>query len=82
MTTPENVIIYHNDLCLSPPSSVSLGGLFNSQEYLKTVLFMQNFGVTNKDHYGMLWHFLEWSITYASFGTVLNITNAKFKDFI
>ena len=21
---------------------------------------MQNFGVTNKEHYGMLWYFLEW----------------------
>jgi len=24
---------------------------------------MQNFGVTNKDHYGMSWYFLEWSNT-------------------
>ena len=31
---------------------------FNSQEKLKTML-MQNFGVTNKEHYGMLWFF--WS---------------------
>ena len=23
---------------------------------------MQNFGVTNKEHYGMLWYFLQWSI--------------------
>ena len=23
---------------------------------------MQNFGVTNKEHYGMLWYFMEWSI--------------------
>ena len=23
---------------------------------------MQNFGVTNKEHYGTLWYFLEWSI--------------------
>ena len=23
---------------------------------------MQNFGVTNKEYYGMLWHFLYWSI--------------------
>ena len=22
----------------------------------------ENFGVTNKEHYGMLWYFLEWSI--------------------
>ena len=25
-------------------------------------MLMQSFGVTNKEHYGMLWHFLEWSI--------------------
>ena len=25
-------------------------------------MFMQNFGVTNKEHYDMLWYFLEWSI--------------------
>ena len=31
------------------------------QEKLKTML-MLNFGVTNKQHYGMLWFFLEWSI--------------------
>ena len=35
--------------------------LFNSQEKLKTML-MQNFGETNKEYYGMLWYFLEWSI--------------------
>ena len=23
---------------------------------------MQNLGVTNKEHYGMSWYFLEWSI--------------------
>ena len=23
---------------------------------------MQNFGVTNKENYGVLWYFLEWSI--------------------
>ena len=27
---------------------------------------MQNFGVTNKEYYGMLWYFLEWSIKVAS----------------
>ena len=37
-------------------------GHFNSQEKLKTML-MQNCGVTNKQHYGMFWYFLEWSIT-------------------
>ena len=25
-------------------------------------MLMQNFGVTNKEHYGMLWYFLVWSI--------------------
>ena len=24
-------------------------------------MIMQNLGVTNKEHYGMLWRFLEWS---------------------
>ena len=24
---------------------------------------LQNFGMTNKEYYGMLWYFLEWSIT-------------------
>ena len=33
------------------------------QEKLKTML-MQNFGVTNKEHYGMLWYFLELSIVF------------------
>ena len=23
---------------------------------------MQNFGAKNKEHYGMLWYFVEWSI--------------------
>ena len=36
-------------------------GHFNSWEKLKTML-MQNIGVTSKEHYGMLWYFLEWSI--------------------
>ena len=36
-------------------------GHFNCQEKLKTML-MQNFGMTNKEHYGMLWYFLESSI--------------------
>ena len=33
------------------------------QEKLKTML-MQNFGMTNKEYYGMLWYFLEWSIPF------------------
>ena len=36
-------------------------GNFNSQEKLTTML-MHNFGVSNKEHYGMLWYFLGWSI--------------------
>ena len=43
--------------CISIVFSFSWGH-FNSQEKLKTML-MQNFGVTNKEHYGMLWYF--WS---------------------
>ena len=30
---------------------------------------MQNFGVTNKEHHGMLWYFLEWSNMARSFET-------------
>ena len=36
-------------------------GHFNSQEKLKTML-TQKFGLTIKEHYGMLRYFLEWSI--------------------
>ena len=25
-------------------------------------MLIQYFGVTNKEHYGMLWYFLEWSV--------------------
>ena len=61
---------YHNiaqySLFVTPKFCVSIvfsfsWGHFYSQEKLKTML-MQNFGVTNKKHYGMLWYFLEWSI--------------------
>ena len=31
------------------------------QEKLKAML-MQHFGATNKEHYGIIWYFLEWSI--------------------
>ena len=37
-------------------------GVKMAQKKLKTML-MQNLRVTNKEHYGMLWYFLEWSIT-------------------
>ena len=30
-------------------------------------MLMQRFGVTNKEHYCMLWYFLEWSIVQTSF---------------
>ena len=50
LTSPENTMTYHDILCFKWP-----------QEKLKTML-MQNFGVTNKEHYGMLWYFLEGSI--------------------
>ena len=63
-----NTVTYHNALCLSPSKPCILKhrfqfllGPFKSQEKLKTLL-MQNFGLTSKEHYGMLWYFLEWSI--------------------
>ena len=31
-------------------------------------MLMQNLRVTNKEHYGMLWYFLEWSITRGVLG--------------
>ena len=45
--------------CISIVFSFSKGH-FDSQEKLKTML-MQNFGMTNKEYYGMLWYFLQWS---------------------
>ena len=35
------------------------------------------FGVTNKEHYGMLWYFLEWSIT--AYGDIVCV---KFTDVV
>ena len=46
--------------CISIVFSFSRGQ-FNSQEKLKTMR-MQNFWVANKEYYGMLLYFLEWSI--------------------
>ena len=51
------LFVCHLKVCISIVSSFSWGH-FNSQEKLKTML-MQNFGVTNEEHYGMLWYF--WS---------------------
>ena len=30
------------------------------------------FGVTNQEHYGMLWYFLEWSVVVVGHGGKLN----------
>ena len=60
--TPGNTIItYHNALFLSPKNFVQALFSVSLAEKLKTML-MQNFGVANKERYGMLWYFLEWSI--------------------
>ena len=58
--TEINNIPYHNTLCISIVFTF-FWGHFNSQDKLKTML-MQSFGVTNKEYYGMLWYFLQWSI--------------------
>ena len=43
-------------------------------------MLMQNFGVTDKDHYGMFWYFLEWSIqlTLLGAGSCFNIQGGDF----
>jgi len=61
--TPENTIMF---LFITPTVCISIvfsfsWAHFNSQEKLKTMR-IQNLGVTNKEHCGMLWYFLEWSI--------------------
>ena len=62
-----NTVTYHNALCfVTPKICISIVFSFSwelkwPQEKLKTML-IQNFGVTSKEHYGMLWYFLEWSI--------------------
>ena len=64
--------------------SVSLGELKWPQEKLKTIL-KQNSGVTNKEHYGMLSFFLEWSITgyVLRFRSLLrNLTGEQYEDVI
>ena len=55
--TPIMPYVCHPKFCINIVFSFSWGH-FNSQEKLKTML-MQNFGVTIKEHYGMLWYF--WS---------------------
>ena len=36
-------------------------------------MLTQNFGVTKKEHYGMLWYFLEWSFQFAYCGPKLTV---------
>ena len=43
--------------------SVSLEAILTPQERLK-IMLMQNFVVTVKEHFGMLWYFLEWSFWF------------------
>ena len=40
--------------------------------------FMQNFGETEKEHYGMLWYFLEWSIGLFGIFTVQTMVKHHF----
>ena len=54
------LFVCHPKFCISIVFSFSWE-LKWPQEKLKTML-MQNFWVTNKEHHGMLWQFLEWSI--------------------
>ena len=53
---PQYSLLATPKFCISIVFSFSWGH-FNSQEKLKTML-MQNLGVTNKEYYSMLWHFL------------------------
>ena len=45
---------------------------------------MQNFGVTNKERYGMLWYFLEWSIASSFLDLISKQAglNATFRAFL
>ena len=61
LTTPENTLQHTMVLFVRHPKILHkhcfqflLGPFFNFQEKLKTIL-MQKFGLTNKEHYGMLW---------------------------
>ena len=68
LTTPENTITYHNALCLSPQNlhkhclQFLLGVKMAPRETENNAY--AKFGVTNKEHYGMLWYFLEWSVVF------------------
>ena len=41
---------------------------------------MQNFGVTNKEHYDMLWYFLEWSIVVSHAAVLVCSSDAPAQD--
>jgi len=67
---PSCSLLVTSKFCISIVFSFSWGH-FNSQQKLQTML-MKNLGLTNKEHYGMLWYFLEWSISpLFAYATVL-----------
>ena len=45
-------------------------------------MLMQKFGVTNKEHYGMFWYFLEWSIGVEPTASALALKFFFFRVFI
>ena len=61
------LFVCHPKFCISIVFSFSWSH-FNSREKLQTML-MQNFGVTNKEYYGMLWYL--WYFK----GSVINYTS-------
>ena len=56
-------------------------GVKKAQDKLKTML-MQNFGVTNKEYYGMLWYFLEWSINVNEITETWRVHSRKTDNFL
>ena len=65
LTTPENITAFHNAPCLSPQSlhkqclQFLLGVKMAPRETENNAY--SNFRGDKKEHYGMLWYFLEWS---------------------
>ena len=68
------LFVCHPKVCISIVFSFSWE-LKWPQEKLKTML-IQIFGVTKKEHYGMLWYFLEWS--NAIYFAILVVVAIKF----
>ena len=68
------LFVCHPKVCISSVFSFSWE-LKWPQEKLKTML-IQIFGVTKKEHYGMLWYFLEWS--NAIYFAILVVVAIKF----